>query len=232
MLSNMLRAAAGNREPAIPAVIQAGLSIYLDADVSSSYPGTGTTWTDLSGNSRNGTLINGPTFNSGAIVFDGTNDYVQCSGSLVTSAATFITWLKRNGTQSSYDGIFFSRGTNTTGLGIGPASNSIGYTWNDAGSTYDWGSGLIIPDATWCMVALTVTSTSAIAYLCQSSGITTSTNTVSHASTTLNDIKIAQDDFGGRFFNGSISVALLYNRALSASEITTTFNLFKNRYGL
>jgi hypothetical protein len=47
-----------------------------------SYPGAGTTWTDLSKNRNNGTLTNGPTFNSangGSIVFDGTNDYVDLS---------------------------------------------------------------------------------------------------------------------------------------------------------
>lgn len=61
-----------------PNVVEDGLVLALDAGNTKSYPGSGTTWTDLIGN-NNGTLTNGPTFdrgNGGAIVFDGTNDYV------------------------------------------------------------------------------------------------------------------------------------------------------------
>jgi hypothetical protein len=63
-------------------VESSALQLYLDAGNASSYPGSGTAWTDLSGNSRNGTLTNGPTYssdNGGSIVFDGSNDFVQCT---------------------------------------------------------------------------------------------------------------------------------------------------------
>ena len=206
-------------------IVTTGLQLYLDAGNASSYPGSGTAWTDLSGNSRDGTLTNGPTYsatNGGSIVFDGTNDYVQCTGSLTVTAATFVTWIKRNGSQGTYDGILFSRGTNTTGMNF-YTSNQLGYHWNDSSSTYNWSSGLTIPDATWCMIAISVTSTSATAYLCQTGGTTTATNTVNHASSLLNDIKLAQDDAGSRFFNGNIAIAQLYNIALSAGEVAQNF---------
>ena len=61
-----------------PRIVTSGLVLALDAADRNSYPGSGTTWTDLSGNANNGTLTNGPTFNSangGSIVFDGTNDF-------------------------------------------------------------------------------------------------------------------------------------------------------------
>jgi hypothetical protein len=217
-----------------PTIVTSGLQLYLDAGNASSYPGTGTEWTDLSGNGRNGTLTNGPTYSSaggGSIVFDGTNDFVQCSGSVTTTAATFVAWIRRNGTQGSYDGILFSRGSNVTGMQF-QSSNQLSYMWNGAVNTYTWQSGLIIPDLTWCMVAVSVTSTSATAYLCQSSGITSATNTVSHTSTILNDIKIGQEDFGGRFFNGSIAITQLYNTALSAAEITQNFQADRARFGI
>jgi hypothetical protein len=60
-------------------IVRNGLVLHLDAGNSVSYPGTGTTWTDLSGNGNNGILTNGPVFNienGGTIVFDGSNDYV------------------------------------------------------------------------------------------------------------------------------------------------------------
>jgi len=215
-------------------VVTTGLQLYLDAGNASSYPGSGTAWTDLSGNSRDGTLTNGPTYsatNGGSIVFDGTNDYVQCTGSLTVTAATFVTWIKRNGSQGTYDGILFSRGTNTTGMNF-YTSNQLGYHWNDSSSTYNWSSGLTIPDATWCMIAVSVTSTAATAYLCQTGGTTTATNTVNHASSLLNDIKLAQDDAGSRFFNGNIAIAQLYNIALSAGQISTNFEADRGRFGV
>ena len=212
-----------------------GALLYLDAGNSASYPGSGTAWTDLSGNSRNGTLTGGPTYTSadgGAIVFDGSNDFVQCSGSLTVTAATFVIWLRRNGPQDDYDGIMYSRSAVATGISFLGTTNKLSYTWNNAVNTYTWDSGLTIPDLTWCMVAVSVTSTSATAYLCQSSGITSATNIVSHTSTVLDDIKLAQDDQGARFFNGRIATAMIYNRALSAGEITQNFNALRGRYGL
>ena len=218
----------------IPSVVTGNLSMYLDAGITSSYPGTGTAWTDLSGNNRNGTLTNGPTYSSadgGSIVFDGTDDFVQCTGSVTATAATFVAWIRRNGTQGPYDGILLSRGSTTTGM-MFQSSNQLAYIWNNAVNAYTWQSGLIVPDLTWCMVAVSVTSTSATAYLCQSSGITSATNTVSHTSTTLDDIKIGQDDFGGRFYTGNIATAMIYNRALSAAEIQQNFNALRSRFGL
>jgi len=216
-------------------IVTTNLSMFLDAGNASSYPGSGTAWTDLSGNSRNGTLTGGPTYTSadgGAIVFDGTNDFVQCSGSITATAATFVTWMRRNGPQDDFDGIIYSRSATATGISFFGTTNKISYTWNNAANTYTWDSGLTIPDLTWCMIAVSVTSTTATAYLCQSSGITSATNTVSHASTTLDDIKIAQDDLNGfRYFNGRIATAMIYDRALSAAEITQNFNALRGRYG-
>jgi hypothetical protein len=216
-------------------VVTTGLQLYLDAGNASSYPGSGTTWTDLSDNSRNGTLTNGPTYsgtNGGSIVFDGSNDYVQCTGSLTVTAATFVTWIRRNGSQGTYDGILFSRGTtNTTGMNF-YTSNQLGYHWNDSSATYNWSSGLTIPDATWCMIAVSVTSTAATAYLCQTGGTTTATNTVNHSSSFLDDIKLARDEASSRYFNGNIAIAQLYNIALSAGQVSQNFEANRARFGV
>jgi hypothetical protein len=217
-------------------IVDSSLQLWLDAGQTSSYAGSGATWTDLSGVGNNGTLTNGPTYsatNGGSIVFNGTNNFVQCSGSLTVTAATFLAWIRRNGSVDQYDGILFSRGTtDVTGMNF-YISNQLGYHWNGASNTYNWSSGLSVPDLTWCMVAVSVTSTAATAYLCQTSGITSGTNTVNHSSSLLDDIKIGQDEaLGSRFFNGAISSAMIYNRALSADEIATNFNALRGRYGI
>ena len=68
-----------------PKIVTDGLVLCLDAANPKSYPGSGTTWYDLSGNGNHGTLINGPTYNSdnkGSIVFDGIDDYVSFTNPL------------------------------------------------------------------------------------------------------------------------------------------------------
>jgi len=67
-----------------PEITTRGLVLYLDAANNKSYPGSGTIWTDLSGNGNHGTLLNGPSFtssNKGSIGIDGTNDYVRVNHS-------------------------------------------------------------------------------------------------------------------------------------------------------
>jgi len=216
-----------------PKIVTDGLVMCLDAANKKSYSGSGTIWRDLVG-SNNGTLTNGPTYssaNGGSFVFDGANNFVQCLGSLTVTAATFVTWIRRNGSQDTYDGILFSRGTNTTGMNF-YSFNQLGYTWNNASNTYNWNSGLTIPNLTWCMVAISVTSTAATAYLCESSIITSAINTVNHASSLLDDIKIGIDEFQNRYFTGNIATAMIYNRALSANEISQNFNSLKGRFNL
>ena len=182
----------------------------------------------------NFTMVSGgPTYsstNGGSLIFDG-NDSITCTGTTTVTAATFLCWIRRNGTQETYDGIIFSRGTSTTGMSF-YSSNQLGYTWNNAANTYNWASGLTIPDLTWCMVALSVTPTSATAYLCQSSGITTATNTVSHTSTTLDAIRIGFDAAFSRYFVGNIAIAQIYTTSLSSVEISQKFEEDRARFGI
>jgi len=78
-------------------IVTDGLVLNLDAGFTTSYPTTGTTWYDLSGNSNNGTLTNGPTFNSsnsGSIVFDGVDDNVQRNALNVGNNFSVGVWAK------------------------------------------------------------------------------------------------------------------------------------------
>jgi hypothetical protein len=67
-----------NSDNPIPRIDADGLALYLDASQPTSYPQTGTSWYDFSGKNNNGTLVNGPTWNSnGYFTFDGVDDFVQ-----------------------------------------------------------------------------------------------------------------------------------------------------------
>jgi len=102
-----------------PNIVTNGLVLNLDAAFTPSYPKNGTTWRDLSGNGNNGTLINGPTFNSGnggSIVFDGTNDYVNCGNILnyTTGNFSFSCWVFINSLTTNAGGqgpILFYKGS-------------------------------------------------------------------------------------------------------------------------
>ena len=83
----------------ITSPVQNGMVLELDAANPTSYPGTGTAWTDISGYANNGTLTNGPTFstsNGGNFSFDGADDYVDCgsNSSLNLGAMTISAWVK------------------------------------------------------------------------------------------------------------------------------------------
>ena len=217
-----------------PNIVVDGLVLSLDAANTKSYPGTGTVWSDLSRNGNNGTLTNGPTFNAGNggnIVFDGSNDFVSVVGSITVTTATFLIWIYRNGPQNNYSGLFYSRGTSVSGIGFYSTTNNLSYTWNNAPNTYNFNSGLLVPNLQWSMCAVSVSASNAVLYVGSSNGLLSSTNNISHSSSIINFLRIASDALWSPF-KGSVSNAMFYNRALSPTEILQNFNATKGRFGL
>ena len=87
-----------------PDLIQDGLVLCLDASDKNSYPGSGTTWFDVVG-TNNGTLTNGPTFStSGAIVFDGADDYINWTTDILSSltSISYDVWVKFSSLQNAF----------------------------------------------------------------------------------------------------------------------------------
>jgi hypothetical protein len=226
-----------------------GLILYLDATRSASYGGTGTTWNDISGQSpaNTATLVGSPTFGSGnlsegygSLTFSGTNYATTSKSNISLSAATFIAWVNPSGIQGGLTGIIFNRSGNfgstapATGLDFSN-NNAIGYHWNDAVSTYTWNSNLQVPVNTWSLIALTITSTSATAYLYNASAPlgSSANNSVSHASLNGLNFIIANEPGGpNRSYIGKIGTAMVYSTALSSSDITSIFNAQKSAFGL
>jgi hypothetical protein len=217
-----------------PEMVNDGLIIHLDAGNPLSYPGTGNSWFNLKGPSFTGTLINGPTFNpsnSGSIVFDGTNDYASLPGSISVVEATLLIWVYRNGNQPNYAGIFYSRGSEANGLSFYSTTNTLTYVWNTNPNTFTFNSGLVVPNLQWSMCAVSISASNAVLYVGSSSGLFSATNNVSHSPTTIDALRIASDNYWSPF-NGNVSVAKFYDRALSQAEIEENFNSIKGRYGI
>ena len=221
-----------------PSLVTSGLILNLDA---SAYGGVGNTWNDISDQSNTATLVGSPTFGTSPASFTfGPNKHATTTKSNISlTTATFIAWVNPSQTQGSYTGIVFNRSGNggstvsATGLDL-YSNNSIGYHWNDTQASYNWNSNLLVPNNAWSMIAITVSANAATAYLCNSNGITTAINTNSHSTLTGLNFFIGCDpaDKSSRAFVGKIATAMVYNSALSLSDITSTFNTQKGTFGL
>ena len=222
-----------------PRVVTDGLVLALDAGNTKSYPGSGTAWHDLIG-SNDGTLTNGPTFdsgNGGSIVFDGTDDYVT-TGTTLTDADELFADTGTAWSTSSWFNVDEISGTDkaVTGRGGGVGSAAVYAVWVDnANLRVRLRGGTItnistsIADDTWYNVAVTWDGTTANGYL---NGQLT-TLAVGTASNQTNTFTIGATNSGSLSeMRGKISQTLVYNRALTAVEVEQNYNALKGRYGL
>jgi hypothetical protein len=206
-----------------PSLVLPGLSLCLDAANSKSYPGSGTTWTDLSGRGNNGTLVNGVGYNSGnlgSLSFDGVNDYAN-NGAITTGGKISVnSWIKIN-TGGILQHIVDSS-SNSWHLAI--LIDNRPYFWN--GSTYHQ-SAQILSTSTWYMITGVQSSTLDI-YV---NGVL-SQSLSSNVNITTNNVNLGRWQNGGRQYNGNIAQVSIYNRALTAQEIQQNFNATRSRYGI
>jgi hypothetical protein len=241
-----------------PKIVTDGLVLYLDAANTRSYPGSGTTWTDLSRGGNTGTLVNGPTFNStngGSILFDGSNDYIQTANINLTNtnAVSVDFWCKLN----SYTEVIgagkvlveFSTNFNSSLVGflvaIADDSNELyGNTFpitlnlrGNIGFNVTYFPKTLVNDLSWhhwvCIFNKGLTGSEGLLYI---DGIL-----ISGTLTSLNSNNT--NNFGNLplFLSGRAAVAnsnqqtgniKLYNRALSATEVLQNYNALKSRFGL
>lgn len=207
--------------------------MYLDAANIKSYPGSGTTWTDLSGNGNNGTLTNGPTYssaNNGSIVFDGTNDYVQTAYTTQLNNFSICSWFKSTAVSAGYFRIADKK--YDTGFFFG--SNNSLTLWGGGVKTSGTFNSITLSNNAWHFLAMVRTGTSLTVY---GDGITNTNTTVcgsgSIDSTALS-IGGSINDGGAQrdWFTGSIAQVSIYNRALSAAEVSQNFNALRGRFGI
>ena len=176
---------------------------------------------DSSGNNHNGTLTGSPQWVvghiGGALQFNGTTDYVSTPNiNLTSNTVTITAWVRRSGDQTGWAGIVFQRTTAACGMGFsGNATNQLQYNWNDAPATYNFVSGLTVPNNEWAFVALVIEPSRGTLYLNDTSSI----NAVANPAVTLGVINIGQDPYGGRLVNGTIDDVRIYTVVLSAAQI-------------
>lgn len=218
-------------------IITNGLVLNLDAANPRSYPPpyNGTTWTDLSGNSNNGTLTNGPTFNSGnggSIVFDGSNDFVSTNYNIALTDFTFCMWFKAPDSTNPQS-IRLMDKNYITGMWLGKnANNGAPNSWGGGikESAPPYGIYLTLTDGQWHFLVSIRSGTTHTLY---GDGISnTTSNTVSATALSTGNMAIGSVNGGGSYFKGNIAQTTIYNRALSASEVLQNYNATRARFGL
>jgi uncharacterized protein (TIGR02145 family) len=227
----ILPAAFGVSTPSKP-IITSGLVLYLDAGNTSYYPGSGTTWTDLSSSGNNGTLTNGPTYsssNGGSIVFDGGNDFISFSTGLPsTDNLTYEAWVNPS-VLNGLRVILMPDNWIASSTAIEFDGNLLQfalYGESDKYSTYTFNTN------NWYQIAV-VYSKSAKTISFYVNGSLTNTENYNNPSTVSNTtLKMGAWDGSSRFFNGNIGQIRIYNRALTAAEILQNYNALRPRFAI
>jgi len=202
--------------------------LSLDAANVKSYPGSGATWRDLSGNNNSGSLINGPTFssaNNGILTFNGSNQYANFGNIMPSTAYTKC--------------IFFniSNLTATNNL-ISGGSGGTHYFYPAGGiylrAGHFQGAELVsntpIVANTWYYGALTFSTT--LGFLMYQNGINVANNASTNTFTGGNILLVGSYEPGNNLLNGTVASAQVYNRVLSPQEIAQNYNATKSRFNL
>jgi len=212
-------------------IVTDGLVLALDAANLKSYPGSGTTWYDLSGNGNNGTLVNGVVYdsaNSGNMVFGGVNDFVDCGKTasqlgIYDSDYTLSAFFRIP--NLSGDKMVF--GTSTTAVRQGMHHGVRNNLFYFAHYSADMNAGTAVAN-TWYYGTWVWSSTAPTARMYINGNlIQQSASLASFLGTT--NILIGSS---WTRFSGNIANAMIYNRALPSAEIKQNFNALRGRYGI
>lgn len=225
-------------------VVTRGLRVFLDAGDTRSYPGTGTTWTDISGNGVNFTLRNSPAYstsNGGVLTFASASfQYADTTTNLGDlNTFTIEAWVKWNGNPAAgtnaivtnlYDGV--SKVNFTLGS-CEPLSSTVRSGFYN-GAWRNVTTGHTPTAGAWYHYVGTYDGSTVRLYV----NVGT-TYTLSYSGTPQSGgaIRIARrwddvDNVSTNFVDGTIPVIRIYNRALSTPEVTQNFNAQRSRYGI
>lgn len=226
-------------------IINDGLVNYLDASLISSYSGSGTTWTDITGN-YNATLVNGLAYSTGSgghFQFDGVNDYANLgdisalnftSGIFSVDAWVYVPSTWTSGSQ--YPNLISKGGAagwDTNGWSM--------FVFRARATPYSWGCGMrnggsvnivetSMPSNAWTHISMTLDGSTIRLYV-NGLLVTSGTQTIAPGSNST-EIWIGNDPYYVIPFPGGVGSCKMYNKALSAAEVLQNFKVHRRRFGL
>jgi hypothetical protein len=200
-----------------PSIVTSGLQVYLDAANTKSYPGSGASWLDLTGNGNHFTLVNSPTWSSasgGVFETNGTTSaitssystskYTIMSATRIISGGRMLTALNNNWLLGHHSG-------------AGPNYYAAGWINNQyslAGSSWH----------IWTGTGDTSTDTWSMWY--------DNTFVVQNSLGVSGPSGFNIGGYSGERANGQISFLIIYNSVLSSNEILQNYNALRGRFGL
>ena len=222
-------------------IVTNGLVLFLDANNTNSYPGSGTTWTDLSGNSNSGTLTNGPTFsstNGGSIVFDGVDDQVRLGEvtSALSTSLTYNIWFNPSVIDTSRTLFWDDNAQNGGDSWVQITSGGAIQSQRDTDGFGVLTSSTTISANNWYNFNMVANGSSGkIFYI---NGQNVGSNNVAISTKSGKSYITLGASFDGSIniptgtFNGKIASFSIYNRALTATEVLQNFSAIRTRFGV
>jgi len=205
-------------------IVTNGLVLYLDAGNNNSYPGFGSTWYDLSGNGNDMTLTGSPSYsfnNEGVLSFNGSNQYGELSG-LNYSSTTFTIIAA-----SRYSGA--SRGRVISSI----SNNWLFGHWSSGSEEY-YANGWIFQgspnDTNWRIYAATenYSADQRSFYVNNTARVTNSTA----GSAGFNGLSVGRSGVYGEYSTCEVSFIQVYDRILTANELTQNYDALRGRFGI
>jgi hypothetical protein len=209
-------------------IVTDGLILNLDAGNLLSYAGSGNSWVDVSKNNNIGLLVNGPTYSgsgvTGALVFDGTNDYVTLGKDILSTVYTISAWFMLGDQASNRMQIIFD----SSYSGILMNKNGGEFYYKNV-SSYLLNFSYSFNFNTWYNITAVNASNKKSIYI---NGSLVASIFDNSSYEPVNNFVIGSNAGSVEFLLGKVAEVIAYNRALRSSEIYQNFNAMRSRYGI
>jgi hypothetical protein len=204
-------------------IVKDGLQLWLDAQESASYSGSGSTWYDLTSNNYDVTLASSPLWNNtGYFDFNGTTQWGSHAFASAIGTQTYFTcevWVNWNG-KTGWNTIFDM-----------PNDDYLVGLHNGTFYFYDptHNSGFTLTSGTWYQLVVAYDSTGTSYFYVNGASVSSFTNTITKAP---GSFSVGAGWGPNENFGGKIAIINWYNRQLSASEIEQNFIVRRQRFGI
>jgi hypothetical protein len=215
-----------------PGMVTDGLVLCLDGGDTLSYPGTGTTWTDLSGVVGDATISNSPVFSNGSFSFDGVNEYVSTPAYGFGANGITMEIVFKISTSTPVHGYARILDWGDTSMTLGFFNSNLFRCWVNAGGSRT--EEFQVPSSTtgyynnWNYAAMTYNKS-------VFKGYWNNTEIISQVKT--GNLESGSQSFtiatgDAYYFLGDIAIVRVYNRGLTPAEIAQNFEAFRGRFGI
>lgn len=219
-------------------IATSGLILYYDPANSKSYPGSGTSWSDISGNNVTGTMSNVTysSTNNGIMTFNGSNSVVSLTRPSQITVGIYLTvsiwakWTTNTGGTSVIQTLIDNNHSVGAGFVIQDRPD-LGktLTWSAQVSVAGAQSTIIVGDGNWHNITGTSDGSYAKLYIDGVFNAQAAELAIQNPQPT---VTIGRWQGGARWLNGSIGPVQIYNRVLSDTEIKQNFNALRGRFSV